>query len=74
VTTDVGDIRSMVAAENRPFIIAPGDETGFASALAQLAADAQLRAAIGAANRARAIADYDEAVMIERYRSLYRIG
>lgn len=74
VTTDVGDISSMVAEENQAFIVAPDDEAGFANALARLVADESLRRAVGAANRARAIAEYDEAVMIERYRALYRIG
>lgn len=74
VTTDVGDIRSMVAPENQPFIVAPADEAAFSAALLQLAQDFALRKTLGAANRAKAIADYDEAVMIERYRQIYQIG
>lgn len=67
----VGDVEAMVAGANRRFLAPPGDETALADALAELAADAGLRAAVGAANRARAEADYDEAVMIAAYRNLY---
>ncbi len=65
---DVGDIRAMVSEENRPFVVAPGDLTG---ALAALYADPVLRARVGAANRARVAADFDERVMVARYAKLY---
>jgi L-malate glycosyltransferase len=67
----VGDIAAMVAPENRPFVVAPGDEAALAAALAQLAADPSLRGTIGAANRARATAEYDEAAMVSAYRRVY---
>ena len=67
----VGDVAAMVASENGPFLCAPADGAGLAAAIAALAADAALRRRIGAANRAKAVADYDEARMIERYRALY---
>jgi glycosyltransferase involved in cell wall biosynthesis len=67
----VGDIAAMVAPENAPFIVTPGDEAGLAGALARLAADPALRRAVGAANRAKAQAEFDEARMIARYRALY---
>ena len=31
----------------------------------------QVRVGLGAANRARVVAEYDEAVMVERYRDIY---
>lgn len=71
LSTDVGDVRAMVAAENRPFVRPPEDETGLAAALARLVADADLRRRVGAANRARARADYREADMVARYAALY---
>ena len=67
----VGDVAAMVAAENRPLLCAPGDEAGLAAALARLAGDPALRQAIGAANRARAEAEYDEAAMVSAYTRLY---
>ena len=67
----VGDVPDMVAAENRPYIVAGGDEAGLADALVTLAQDPALRARIGAANRARAQAEYEEAAMIAAYRHVY---
>jgi glycosyltransferase involved in cell wall biosynthesis len=71
VSPRVGDVEAMVAAENRQFLADPGDEAGLASALQSLAADPAVRAATGAANRARAEAEYDEAAMVAAYRRVY---
>lgn len=67
----VGDVADMVAAENHPFISAMGDEPAFAKAIATLAADDGLRQRIGTANRVRAKAEFDEAVMAKRYVEVY---
>ncbi len=67
----VGDVAVMVSGENRPFVTPAGDEAALADSLARLAADESLRSAVGAANRARALADYDEATMIAAYRQTY---
>ena len=67
----VGDVAAMVASENGPLLSAPGDEAGLAHALHMLAADPALRRRIGAANQAKATAEYDEQRMIGRYRALY---
>ena len=69
--TNVGDIAAMAAPENRRFILPCGDEAGLAAGLAALAADPRLRRAIGTANRAVALKNFAEEVMIERYRALY---
>jgi len=61
----------MVAGENRRFLSAASDEAALAKAIAELAADGELRATVGAANRARAEAEYDETTMIAAYRNLY---
>ena len=71
VTTAVGDIEAMVAADNLPLIVHNQDEPGFTAALDSLAASPQLRSAVGAANRARAAAEYDEQGMIARYARVY---
>ena len=70
--TEVGDIGAIVAAENRPFLTpaAEGAE-GLARSLSGLLVDAGLRARVGAANRAKVSAEYDEARMIAAYRALY---
>ena len=67
----VGDIADMVSAENQPFIVPPGDVAALGDALQALATDAKSRQAVGAANRERARAEYDEKQMIATYRRLY---
>ena len=71
VAPPVGDLKSMVAEENAPFIAPLSGEVFLRDCLQALVADAALRARIGAANRARAAAEYEEATMIARYRDLY---
>lgn len=68
----VGDVGAMVASDNGPYLCASGDEAGLAAGLQALAADENLRRRIGAANRAKAAEDFDEARMVERYAALYR--
>lgn len=71
VSTDVGDVRSMVSAENRRYVIPMADEGEFADALGRLIASRDLRHRLGSGNRAVALARYGEAAMIEAYRALY---
>ncbi|MEZ5708412.1 MAG: glycosyltransferase family 4 protein [Blastomonas sp.] len=71
VAPRVGDIADMVSSENCEFLSAPGDAAGLTAALARLADDEGLRAAVGAANRRKAEAEYDEQVMFARYMALY---
>lgn len=71
VSTDVGDVRAMVAEENLPFIVSPAREDLFADALRELAANPLLRRNIGAANRVKALQKFDERQMIDQYRGLY---
>jgi glycosyltransferase involved in cell wall biosynthesis len=71
VAPRVGDIAAMVASDNGPFLSDPGDEAALLDAIDRLAADDTARARIGAANRQKARAEYDETLMIGRYRTLY---
>ncbi|CAN5391154.1 glycosyltransferase family 4 protein [soil metagenome] len=73
VSTDVGDVATMVSDANRPFVT-PVEGHGYAIALASLCADSQSRRLLGDANRAKALAEYDERVMIARYRTLYDVA
>lgn len=68
---DVGDIAAMVSDENQPFIAARANVSALGTALETLASDEALRGSIGAANRARATAHFDESAMIEAYGTLY---
>lgn len=71
VATAVGDVPHIVSDDNRPLIVDVEDEAAFAAALDSLAERDDLRRAIGAANRERAVALYDEAAMIAAYARLY---
>lgn len=69
--TDVGDIRAILPPENAAFLTPPNDPHSLGESLAALAADPALRARMGAANRARARAEYDFAVMQAAYEEAY---
>jgi glycosyltransferase involved in cell wall biosynthesis len=71
VSTAVGDVREIVSQDNRPLIVEPADEAAFAAALDTLCERADLRKAIGLANREKAVAEFDEMAMISRYGRLY---
>jgi glycosyltransferase involved in cell wall biosynthesis len=69
-STDVGDIRTMVARENVPFV-GPLDDQALAASITALLADAPRRAAIGRANRAKAGRDFDQAAMFAAWRDVW---
>ncbi|MFN3517475.1 MAG: glycosyltransferase [Novosphingobium sp.] len=71
VSPAVGDLAAMVAPDNVPWIVPPGDEAALGAALAAAAADDGRRMAVGAANRLRAGADYADDAMIAAYRQTY---
>ena len=68
--TAVGDVPLMLAAPNRPFVVAK-EEAALAEALATLLGAPDQGAAIGAANRAKAERDYDQEVMFATYAALF---
>lgn len=71
VGTDVGDIAHIVAGENRPYIVAPGDPDGFADALGRLIDDPATRQAVGLANLQRVRDSFDQDTMFGTYRALF---
>lgn len=71
VATRVGDVRAMVAPENRPFIVPPGDAAALTEALGRLVGSPDLRRELGAANQRRARHCFREQDMVERYAALY---
>lgn len=70
VAPDVGDVARMVADPNRRFVTSRS-VSDLAAALTTLARDPALRRAVGDANRAKAVAEFDEAMMVARYAELY---
>jgi glycosyltransferase involved in cell wall biosynthesis len=71
--TDVGDVRAMLAAENGACVV-DRDEVALAEVLTRLAGDTGLRVALGAANRAKAEAEFDERGMVTAYRGVFAAG
>ncbi|MBB3692280.1 glycosyltransferase [Sphingomonas sp. BK580] len=71
VSPPVGDVAEMVAPENLPFVTEHHGEVRLRDAIQALAGDPALRGRVGAANRAKARAEFDEADMIARYAGLY---
>ena len=68
--TDVGDVAAMLAAENQAFVTSK-DEAALGGAIMTLARDATLRARVGAANRAKAEAEFDQAAMQGTWGALF---
>jgi len=69
--TDVGDVRVMLAPENLPYVT-PADDAAFSDGLVSLlGAD---RHAVGAANRARAVAEFDQARMFAAWGRVLGVG
>jgi len=71
VSSDVGDVGAMVAAESRAFVVAVRDARLFAPKIVELLQDEALRRRLGAANRARALAEYRLETMVARHRALW---
>jgi len=71
VARAVGDVRSMVAPPNRPYIVAGEAPDALARALAALAASPDLRAELGRANRRRCRRLFGLERMIDAYLGLF---
>lgn len=71
VATDVGDVKAMVAHENRDLVVPPPEEDSFTAALDLLCWDATMRRRLGLANQEKARTEFDEKAMISRYAVLY---
>ena len=71
VGTDVGDVKAMVAGENRPFVVGR-EPSVFAAALSAVAGDRELRATLGERNRARAVEEFRLDAMVEAFRQLFQ--
>ena len=64
VATDIRGPREQVVADRTGLLVPPMQAAPLASALARLAADPALRASMGKAGRARALARHDEAAVV----------
>ena len=68
---DLGDLAATVSDPTRDFVIEPANEAALAARLDALLRDAQLRARLGRANRAKVLAEHDFATMVQAYGALY---
>ena len=71
--TDVGDVRTMLASENAPFVV-PATDDALAGALRALLADPAQRRRVGLANRAKAAREYQQESMFQAYAALLSSG
>ncbi len=69
--TDVGDIKSIVAEGNRPYIVSIADPAALTAALRTLLRDPALRARLGAENREKARREFSLDTMIAGYDRLF---
>jgi L-malate glycosyltransferase len=67
VSVDVGDVKAMLAPDNRRYVIAKGDEHAFAKALGDLAAAPKRRVELGALNRTHVRRHYSWEAMVDEY-------
>jgi L-malate glycosyltransferase len=72
VSTDVGDVRTMLSTGQRAFIVPPGQDDGFAGRLAALVEDPGARRALGKANRIKCAQEFGIDGMVQAYQRLYR--
>ncbi len=70
LATDVGDVRTMLAQANHPFMTAV-DDAAYADGLRRILADPDGRQRIGMENRAKAERDYDQETMFQAYGRLF---
>jgi glycosyltransferase involved in cell wall biosynthesis len=73
VATDVGDVRDMLAPENRGFVCSLSD-AAVTDSLLRLLKSWGARIRVGLANRAKAEQDYDQAAMFAAWRALWTVA
>ena len=72
ITTDVPGCREVVTDGVDGLLVPVRDAVALARAIARLQDDAALRERLGAAARAKALAQFDERIVIERTIAVYR--
>lgn len=72
VCTRASSLPELVAHETGGLLCAPGDIAAFAAAVARIATDQHLADRMGAHNRSRAVAQFDQQVMLAHYVRLYQ--
>lgn len=73
VGLDVGDVKFMMHEQNKPFIAAAGDDTGFTGALADLATNRTLQRQIGQINKTHVKDKFDQQGMFKAYADVWGV-
>jgi glycosyltransferase involved in cell wall biosynthesis len=71
VATDVGDVKAIVAPENRPLIVPSASVDALISALCELARNARQRRVLGYHNQEKARREFGAATMMKTYEALF---
>lgn len=71
VSTHVGDVHAMIAPENKEFLV-PLETPALADAIVALLKNPARMRSLGDANHKIALRDFDQAVMFDAYRKLFR--
>ncbi len=72
IGTCVGGIPDAIIADKTGLLVPPGDHYSLSEAIAQLASDELLRKQMGDTARQRALSDFTEEKMADRYEKLFR--
>lgn len=72
VGTDVGDVKLMLAPENRAFVAPPDDDDRFRAALAALLEQPARRAELGRRNQDHVCAEYSAEKMFRSYETVFQ--
>jgi glycosyltransferase involved in cell wall biosynthesis len=73
-SVDVGDVKMMISPDNREFVVPRDDAALLANALGRLLREPQTRQWLGLKNRERAIAEFSQQRMFDRYADLLARG
>ncbi|HLI22402.1 MAG TPA: glycosyltransferase, partial [Stellaceae bacterium] len=71
VSVDVGDVKAMLAPDNRRYVVAKADEPAFAKALMDLAASPKRRSELGALNAIHVRRHYSWEAMVDAYDRIF---
>lgn len=72
ITTRVGGNLEIIEDGETGLLVEPGDWAGLADAIRQLAGDGDCRAVLGAAGRAKVLANFTLPVMLDHYEAFYQ--
>ena len=71
VSTDVGDVATMVSPGNAAFVTKLDDQSGLARSILALSDNAVTRQSLGEANKAKAFAEFDYRIMAKAYAAVF---